>query len=402
MDLIFYLLAFLYMLHSLYVLIKSVKLGTLYLWSPVIVWDFNLIEGTIIPYMVLSELSSELYAFKYITYWGLVIGIVIHFMLLKFNYSKPHYYIPDAYIKTNIKRKKIIYICVIILLGCGIYTGVFTNLISGRSVEGLRRTSEVGIGFIRDIPIMFLQLSLFVYLLISTQTNRQKMFFTLLICLFSFLSMGNKAVILTVFTSFLVYWLVKNGGFKLWQFILFRFSIPVVAGLLNAFRQRNIDIMGNSIMNYLANYIWLFQVNTSVIIQETEKQQAFLGGDEFWASCTRIIPRFLWLEKPLSFDYYYKELIGYDFEGGGTPIPYIYRFFTNFGYSFPLYYLFFGGILFFLYKKLNSSVWPIHVLAIYLFMFSSYNSPFDIVFYIQLVLVVTMISRKIISKKVLL
>jgi len=400
MDLIFCLSAIIYILHSLYVLIKSAKIGTLYLWSPVIVWDLSFIEGTIVPYIVLSELSSELYAFKYVTYWGLIIGVLIHFALLKYNYCKPRYYIPNVYIRTNVKRKKIIYMCVLILLGCGIYTGVFTSFISGGSVEDLRRTSEVGIGFIRDIPIMFIQLSLFVYLLISKQTNKKKLFLTLLICLFSFLSTGNKAIILTFFTSFLVYLLVKYRGFKLWQFLLFKFSIPVAAGLLNGLRQKNIEIVGNAIMNYLAGYIWIFQVNTFKIIQETEKQQAFLGGDEFWASCTRIVPRFLWPNKPVSYDYYYKELIGYEFEGGGTPIPDIYRFFTNFGYSFPIYYLFFGGILFFLYKKMNNSRWPIHVLAIYLFMFSSYSSPFRTVFYFQLVLIVIMISKKIISKRV--
>lgn len=64
-----------------------------------------------------------------------------------------------------------------------------------------------------------------------------------------------------------------------------------------------------------------------------------MNGEEFISGIYKIIPRFIWNEKPLSFDYYYKDLIEYDFDGGGTPIALIYRFYTNFGESFYIYYI---------------------------------------------------------------
>ena len=43
----------------------------------------------------------------------------------------------------------------------------------------------------------------------------------------------------------------------------------------------------------------------------------FFWGEEYYTGLVKFIPRFLWPDKPLSFDYKLKELANYDFEGGG-------------------------------------------------------------------------------------
>ena len=46
----------------------------------------------------------------------------------------------------------------------------------------------------------------------------------------------------------------------------------------------------------------------------------FFWGEEYYTGLVKFIPRFLWPDKPLSFDYKLKELANYDFEGGGIYI----------------------------------------------------------------------------------
>lgn len=41
-------------------------------------------------------------------------------------------------------------------------SGVLTNLLKGNDIEDLRRTSEIGLGIVRDIPMLGIQIVMLV------------------------------------------------------------------------------------------------------------------------------------------------------------------------------------------------------------------------------------------------
>ena len=400
MDLIIRISIYLYIIHVIWTIIKASNRRTLYLWSPVIFLDVYFIENVLLSYLLVDDLSGEIYAFKYITLTGLFVGIVFHFLLYKYNFIEPEFYIPQQYVVTNEKRRKILNICLLIVLLTGLATGVTTTFLSGGNIEGMRRTEEVGIGFIRDIPIMILQISLLVYLFVDESPIKKKTIYVVLIAFVLFLSTGNKAIILSISTPYIIYLLLTYRGFKLWHYLSYKFLIPLVAGILNGIRSADLSSIYTHTMNYLYSSVWLFEVNTYQIITQTEQQHAFLNGDEFIASTTRIIPRFLWPDKPMSYDYYYKELINYEFEGGGTPMPYIYRFYTNFGYSFPIFYILYFLIILYIYKYMHHCPRPLPILMIALLMLSGSNgTPLNITYYLQLLFLISIVYKTFVSKK---
>lgn len=44
-------------------------------------------------------------------------------------------------------------------------SGVLTNLLKGNDIEDLRRTSEIGLGIVRDIPMLGIQIVMLVLFL---------------------------------------------------------------------------------------------------------------------------------------------------------------------------------------------------------------------------------------------
>ena len=257
----------------------------------------------------------------------------------KYNYKVYNIVLSDIYRKTNKQRYTIIICSLLLIILIGLFTGVTTGLITGKNIEDLRRTSEVGIGFIRDIPMLLVQVCTLIFLLSSTKNERWKFMFIGMEACILFVSTGNKAPILNVALSYIAYLTIKYRGLKIYEYMLYYFSIPIAAAFLNSVRQGSFWNFIENFRNYFAYGTFIFQVNTVKVVQVTEAENAFLNGEEFISGIYKIIPRFIWNEKPLSFDYYYKDLIEYDFDGGGTPIALIYRFYTNFGESFYIYYI---------------------------------------------------------------
>ena len=52
--------------------------------------------------------------------------------------------------------------------GRGVMSGVLINLLRGNNIEDLRRTSEIGVGVIRDIPMLGIQIIMLVLFLQKT------------------------------------------------------------------------------------------------------------------------------------------------------------------------------------------------------------------------------------------
>lgn len=65
----------------------------------------------------------------------------------------------------------------------------------------------------------------------------------------------------------------------------------------------------------------------------------FFWGEEYYTGLVKFIPRFLWPDKPLSFDYKLKELANYDFEGGGIYTTLCNDLYINFGYYYFIFYI---------------------------------------------------------------
>lgn len=335
--LIFFSLIYLYLMLS--TLIKASKKGTLYLWSPVIVLDVVYVVNVLIPYLLSVGPLNLNDTFFNIVFYGLLIQIIFHLILRKYNYKVYNIVLSDIYRKTNKQRYTIIICSLLLIILIGLFTGVTTGLITGKNIEDLRRTSEVGIGFIRDIPMLLVQVCTLIFLLSSTKNERWKFMFIGMEACILFVSTGNKAPILNVALSYIAYLTIKYRGLKIYEYMLYYFSIPIAAAFLNSVRQGSFWNFIENFRNYFAYGTFIFQVNTVKVVQVTEAENAFLNGEEFISGIYKIIPRFIWNEKPLSFDYYYKDLIEYDFDGGGTPIALIYRFYTNFGESFYIYYI---------------------------------------------------------------
>jgi hypothetical protein len=131
--------------------------------------------------------------------------------------------------------------------------------------------------------------------------------------------------------------------------------VPLVAGLLQTIRGgMNPSGLFSSIQHALAYPFMIFTINIRLIINGIH-QTDFVWGQEYWAGLVKIVPRFLWADKPLSFDYNYKELAGLDFAGGGTPLPASFSLYANFGHWFPFFYIAWVWGYYSLFKKGLSS-----------------------------------------------
>jgi hypothetical protein len=231
----------------------------------------------------------------------------------------------------------------------GIYIGVTTGLLNGTNIENLRRTNEIGMGFIRDIPTIGIRIIILVLILQYTKFSVCRAAFICFVCgIVLFMSTGHKASFGIGILSFICFFNLKYRGFKLYEYIIYHFLIPTGAAVLQTIRGGIWSDFSNHIIIFYNYPTVLFEVNTIPITNKINTL-GYVWGQEYYSALVKIVPRFLWNDKPLDFGYYYKELIGYDFEGGGTPIPTIFSLYVNFGYWFILFYILWNLFLIKLY-----------------------------------------------------
>ncbi len=108
----------------------------------------------LIPFLIFSTTIKLSTTISYVIICSTIVHLFMFIKYHKLNFTKIEIFIPNTYKQYNRKRKVIICLCLLILLAIGTYTGVLGGLIRGNDIEGLRRTSEIGIGVIRDIPIL--------------------------------------------------------------------------------------------------------------------------------------------------------------------------------------------------------------------------------------------------------
>ena len=99
----------------------------------------------------------------------------------------------------------------------------------------------------------------------------------------------------------------------------------------------------------------IFSANTVRLAEYMDFSHSYLWGESYAYPLFRIIPRFLWHDKPLAIDYKYKEMVEYDFEGGGIYTTPDFDMFLNFGYLYVIEYVLWLLLIHWMYRKLIAS-----------------------------------------------
>lgn len=331
------LLLYLYIIIIVYLLFKYSKSKTLYIFSPYILIYLNFVFNDIVPFLLFYPDMPE--NLQYTTLTAAVINILFLYAFQKQLLMQTTLDISSFSIKLNRKRKIIICSFALLLFCAGIMSGVLTNLLQGNDIEDLRRTSEVGFGVIRDIPMLGIQIVVLVlFLQKSWGSYRTIAFYSFCLGAFLFLTTGNKVGVLVGVTLFLLFFHFKKRGFKWYEYIVYYLTIPLAAGILQGIRGGDLSLITSQIVVFFSYPIVLYQANTIPIMNSVGTEN-FFWGEEYYVGLVKIIPRFLWSDKPLSFDYKLKELVGYEFDGGGIYTTLSNDLYINFGYSYFMFYI---------------------------------------------------------------
>lgn len=355
--------------------------GVFYIFSPFITIYLAFAVDDVIP--LIAALSTDIVEIpdnlKYVTTTTAIINIfsllVFKKQLLK-RVSITTPYFPKRILK---QRRNIFILFISLILFAGIITGVTPALIKGINVEDLRRTSEIGMGFIRTIPSFGIPYILLIYLFSKTNIGFIKKG---LICLFIgigfFFTTAARADILTYATVFIIWFNISKRAFKWYEYYgLFYILSPIIATFL--FLLRGGGHFKEGLWNsFFSQQFIIFGANTLRLMNYITDENLF-WGESYYIDIVKIIPRFIWSEKPVSIDYKYKELVGVEFEGGGIYTTTPNDFYLNFGTYYFISYIIWILIIHYLYKKLiNTNTSFYNKIALVLFL-TSYYSPKTII-----------------------
>lgn len=350
--------------------------GVFYIFSPFITIYLAFAVDDVIP--LIAALSTDIVEIpdnlKYVTTTTAIINIFSLFIFKKQLLKQVSITIPNFPKRILKQRKNIFILFVALILFAGIITGVTPALIKGINVEDLRRTSEIGIGFIRTIPSFGIPYILLIYLFSKTNIGFIKKG---LICLFIgigfFFTTAARADILTYATVFFIWFNISKRAFKWYEYYgLFYILSPIIATFL--FLLRGGGHFKEGLWNsFFSQQFMIFGANTLRLMNYVTDESLF-WGESYYTDIIKIIPRFIWPEKPVSIDYKYKELVGLEFEGGGIYTTTPNDFYLNFGTYYFISYIIWILIIHYLYKKLintNTSFYNKIALALFLTLYYS-------------------------------
>lgn len=336
MKVIFYL----YIASVLYYVFRSSNKGTFYLFSPLITVYLTFVFSNIYPLIICERIVPKsvvnvtiitcvihmLFLFVYKRQWGLFIRLRPPLILREKTYMQSRWYI------------FIVFITLIVL--SGFISGVTPALLVGGNVENLRRTSEIGLGFIQNIPLLGIPIILLTYFLIKGRNISivQACFVALSVGLVVYMATASRRGIANALVVFLIWLNFAYRNFKWYEYLfLFYFVQPVIATFLSLIRSaQNISFEAFS---FFAQEVMIFNANTLKLAEWIEESKTYLLGYSFYYDIVSIIPRFLWPDKPISIDYYYKNVVGYEFDGGGIYTTRDYDLYMNFGYFYIFPYI---------------------------------------------------------------
>lgn len=338
-----------YVAGVLYFIFKASSKNTLYVFSPLVTVYLVFAVANIYPLIVYEDnLPKNIVNVTYIT-------CIINLCFLLY-YRKQYFQkvemIPDKeLLKYGRSRNIVICVFVGIILFTGFLSGVTPALLAGQNVEGLRRTSEIGLGFLSAIPSFGIPYLMMEYLFLNNKISFWKAgLLSLSLGLILFLSTAARAGILSYLMFFFVWINLKYRGFKWYEyFAIFYLLKPIVATVLFLIRSASVN---DSPFKLFEQEQMIFGANTVRLAEYIDFKNAYLWGESYVYSFVRLIPRFLWPDKPVSIDYTYKEMAGLEFEGGGIYTTPDFDMFMNFGYFYVFEYVLWLILIHWMYNKL--------------------------------------------------
>lgn len=333
----------------IYVFWNTSRHKTLYVFNPILMY-LSFAISNIYPLVTYERILPQ--NIINVTCITCVINLLFIFIFRK-QFLKKVEIQPDMRLKKYANNRKAV-LCFFlgIMIATGFYTGVTQNLLHGGDVENLRKTSEVGLGFLRAIPVFGIP-----YLVVEYYILNRKLTFIkagiigLSIGFVLYMVTAGRHEILTYAMCFFVWFNLKYRGFKWYEyFCIFYLMGPVISTILKAIRSANIIELFE--FQLFAHEQMIFGANTVRLAIFMEQNNIYLWGASYVFPIVRLIPRFIWPDKPVSIDYTYKEMAGMDFDGGGIYTTADFDMFLNFGYYYIIEYVLWLLLIHWMYKKL--------------------------------------------------
>ena len=226
-------------------------------------------------------------------------------------------------------------------------------LLNGEDVEDYRMTSDVGMGFIRIIPALGIPILLLIDYFTENSFKKKKIIIITVLCAFLlFVTTAARNSILAYIGVFLIWFCIKKRTLKWWEYIgIYYVAQPVVGTFLQLLRGGRLGQGTELFDNFLGYQNMIFSANT-IKLMTAINEHNLLYGESYFYSLVKVVPRFLWPDKPLAIDYTYKKLVGYDFDGGGIFTTIVNELYMNFGHYYVAFYALFLFVVHSLYRKL--------------------------------------------------
>lgn len=352
---------------SMLVLIS--RKGRLYVFSPIVIVYLSFLTSDVLPFLMASknDIPKNLY---YVVLTSCIINILFMFIYRKDFFRKVTINNIVCSQKVIKNRHALILVFAFLLLVAGITTGMISMMWNGVDVEDYRVTSDIGMGFIRVIPVLGIPILLLSDYFTNNTYTKKKLFLITILCAFLlFITTASRASILAYIGVFLIWFCIKKRTLKWWEYIaIYYIAQPVVGTFLQLLRGAKLG-QGIALFDNVLGYQNLIFYANTIPLMSAINDQHLLYGDSYYYSLVRIIPRFLWADKPIAIDYTYKKLIGYDFDGGGIFTTNVNELYMNFGHNYVIFYALFLFIVHSLYRNLlKSSVSAYNKIIICIFM----------------------------------
>lgn len=172
--------------------------GTFYIFSPFITIYISHAVGGIVPLLLYDDVVPRNQI--YVTWTTTIINMVTFFIFRKDLVTKA----ADFEVKTrehvNVSRKRLLVFFLSFIVLYGFVSGVTTAMLSGTDVENMRRTNEIGMGFLTKIPETAIPL-LFLAYMFNNKTNSVKKNFAIAMSLgcISFLASAARGGAVNIF-----------------------------------------------------------------------------------------------------------------------------------------------------------------------------------------------------------
>lgn len=365
------------------------KRGTLYIFSPIIALYVPLAVNDVIPLLMMEHMEaipSNIYNVVTVT---VIANILLLFIFKKQLIKKVSVEIPQKTYAFAAKRRILIFVLIVIEIAYGFIIGVTPSLLNGGDVSLLRKTNEIGFGFINAIPQLGLPLLILVYILTK---QKKKIIFNGMVCFFSgciyFIATAARGGIALFFNIFIIWFNLTKRGLKWFEYFgVYYLLAPITATFLELLRHGLVP--KNLWDNFFSHQLMIYHWNTIPLMNYFSNGD-YLWGESYYTALVRIIPRFIWENKPLQIDYKYKEILGYDVPGGiYTSLPC--DLYLNFGLYFIVAYVIFMLLMHYIYSKIISHNTSFFTKIILIYFMTFANAPGNLISSVEVFILFYMI-----------